>query len=281
MFACIKVIAYTRIKKENRYMKYHHGLKYDYPKDIHGHMIDPKQVRKDTLDKNFPYYRHDFWYNFARVLIEFIIIVIGTPFIFLKFGLKIINKKNRNALRKAIKKKEGLITIANHIYDEDYVTIRRALIPRMGYVSMWKNKHLRRLGFMIRLTGSIPVPKDDSSATLAMMRGVDKCLQDGNWFHIYPEASMFYYYEDVREFVDGAFVFAVRNNKPVYPMAFSYRPAKGLYKLWKKKYPLINLNFGEPIYPNNDLPMRERITDLNKRCHSAVKMLMEEGMAEI
>ena len=100
-------------------------------------MIDPKQVRKDTLDKNFPYYRHDFWYNFARVLIEFIIIVIGTPFIFLKFGLKIINKKNRNALRKAIKKKEGLITIANHIYDEDYVTIRRAIMPRMGYVSMW------------------------------------------------------------------------------------------------------------------------------------------------
>ena len=104
----------------------------------------------------------------------------------------------------------------------------------MGYVSMWKNNHLRRIGWMIRLAGSIPVPKEDSSATLAMMRAVDKCLQDGNWFHIYPEASMFYYYEDVRPFVDGAFVFAVRNNKPVYPMAFSYRPPNGLYKLWKK-----------------------------------------------
>ena len=93
---------------------------------------------------------------------------------------------------------------------------------------------------------------------------------------------MFYYYEDVRPFVDGAFVFAVRNNKPVYPMAFSYRPPKGLYKLWKKKgAPLINLNFGEPLYPNNELPMRERISDLNQRCNAAVKKLMEEGMAEI
>ena len=76
-------------------MKYHHGLHYDYPEDVHGHMIAPKQVRKDTLDKNFPYYRHDFWYNFARVLMEIFFIVVDTPFIFFKFGLKIINKKNR------------------------------------------------------------------------------------------------------------------------------------------------------------------------------------------
>lgn len=263
-------------------MKYHHGLKYDYPEDIHGHMIDPKQTRKDTLNKDFPYYRKDFWYNFGRAIVEFIIMTVGIIFVKLKFGLKVLNKDNRKALKKMIKKKEGVITIANHIYDEDYVTIRRALIPHMGYISMWKNNHLRRIGWIIRLAGSIPVPKNDSSATLAMMRAVDKCLQDGNWFHIYPEASMFYYYEDVRPFVDGAFVFAVRNNKPIVPMAFSYRPAKGLYKLWKKKgAPLINLNFGTPIYPNNDLPMRERITDLNNRCHDAVKKLMDEGMAEI
>lgn len=263
-------------------MKYHHGLHYDYPSDVHGHMIDPKQTRKDTLDKNYPYYRHDFWYNVGRVIVEFIIIVIGTSFIFLKFGLKVIGKKNRKVLKRMIRKKEGVITIANHIYDEDNVTIKVAMKPHMGYVSMWKNNHLRPMGWIIRLSGSIPVPKDDSSATLAMMRGVDKCLQEGRWFHIYPEASMFYYYEDVRPFVDGAFVFAVRNNKPIVPLAFSYRPAKGLFKLWKKKgAPLINLSFGEPIYPNNDLPIRERITDLNMRCHAAVKKLMEDGTAEI
>lgn len=262
-------------------MKYRHELKYDYPEDLHGHMIDPKQTRKDTLDKNYPYYRHDFFYNFARVLIEIVLIVVGIPFVFFKFGCKVINKQNRKVLKRMIRKKEGVITVANHIYDEDYVTIRTKVAPCMGYISMWKNNHLRPLGSTIRIVGSIPVPKDDSSATLAMMRGVDKCLQDGNWFHIYPEASMFYYYQDVRPFVDGAFVFAVRNNKPIVPLAFSYRPAKGLYKLWKGKKPLINLSFGEPIYPNNDLPMRERITDLNKRCHAAVKALMEEGTPEI
>ena len=260
-------------------MKYRHNLQYDYPEDLHGHMIDPKQVRKDTLDKNFKYYRHDFFYNLGRLFIELIILIAGIPFVFFKFGLKVYGKKNRKILKKNMKK--GVITIANHIYDEDYVTIRVALAPRMGYISMWKNNHLRRIGWMIRLAGSIPVPKEDSSATLSMMRGVDKCLQDGHWFHIYPEASMFYYYQDVRPFVDGAFVFAVRNNKPVFPMAFSYRPAKGLYRLWKKDKPLINLSFGEPLYPNNDLPMRERITDLNNRCHAAVKQLMEDNTPEI
>ena len=266
----------------NSYMKYHHGLHYDYPSDIHGHMIDPKQTRKDTLNKEYPYYRKDFWYNVGRVIIEFILMTVGVIFVKLKFGLKVYNKENRKVLKKMIKKKEGVITIANHIYDEDYVTIRTAMVPHMGYISMWKNNHLRRIGWMIRLSGSIPVPKEDSSATLSMMRGVDKCLQDGNWFHIYPEASMFYYYEDVRPFVDGAFVFAVRNNKPVVPLAFSYRPCKGIHKLWKKKgAPLINLSFGEPIYPDLSLPMREAVSDLNQKCHAAVKKLMEDNTPEI
>lgn len=260
-------------------MKYRHDLQYDYPSDIHGHMIDPKQVRKDTLDKNYPYYRKDFFYNLGRIFIEIILIIAGIPFVFFKFGLKVYGKKNRKLLKKTIK--TGAITIANHIYDEDYVTIRTAMAPRLGYVSMWKNNHLRRIGWMIRLSGSIPVPKDDPSATLSTMRAVDQCLQDGNWFHIYPEASMFYYYQDVRPFVDGAFVFAVRNNKPIFPLAFSYRPAKGLYKLWKGKKPLINLTFGEPIYPNTDLPMREAVSDLNQRCHAAVKKMMEDSTPEI
>ena len=263
-------------------MKYHHGLHYEYPSDVHGHMIDPKQTRKDTLNKDFKYYRKDFGYNILRVFMQIFLATVGSVYVFFKFGCKVYGKKNRKVLKRMIRKREGVITIANHIYDEDYITIRTKMLPHMGYISMWKNNHLRSIGGLIRIAGSIPVPKDDSSATMSMMRGVDKCLQDGNWFHIYPEASMFYYYEDVRPFVDGAFVFAVRNNKPVVPLAFSYRPPKGLYKLWKKKgAPLINLSFGEPIYPNNDLPMRERITDLNNRCHAAVKKLMDEGMAEI
>ena len=263
-------------------MKYRHDLHYDYPEDLRGHMIDPKQVRKDTLDKNYPYYRKDFFYNLGRLFIEFILIIVGIPFVWFKFGCKVYGKENRKLLKKTIKAKTGVITIANHIYDEDYVTIRTKVAPRMGYVSMWKNNHLRRIGWMIRLSGSIPVPKVDPSATLSMMRSVDKCLQDGKWFHIYPEASMFYYYQDVRPFVDGAFVFAVRNNKPVFPLALSCRPCTGIHKLWKKKgAPLINLSFGEPIYPDTSLPMREAVNDLNKRCHAAVKKLLEDHTPDI
>ena len=263
-------------------MKYRHGLHYEYPTDLHGHMIDPKQVRKDTLNKNYPYYRKDFFYNLGRVFIELILIIVGIPFVWFKFGCKVYGKENRKLLKKTIRAKTGVITIANHIYDEDYVTIRTKMAPHMGYISMWKNNHLRRLGGMIRLSGSIPVPKDDPSATLSMMKGVDKCLQDGHWFHIYPEASMFYYYQDVRPFVDGAFVFAVRNNKPIFPLAFSCRPCTGIHKLWKKKgAPLINLSFGEPIYPDTSLPMREAVTDLNQRCHAAVKKLLEDHTPDI
>lgn len=261
-------------------MKYRHQLHFDYPSDPHGHMIAPKQVRKDNLNKDFPYYRNDFWYNLGRVIIEFILIVVGVPYFYLRYGLIVNGKKNRKLLKKQIKK--GAITICNHIFDEDYPAIRCAMAPTMGYVSMWKNNHLRRMGYIIRFSGSIPVPTNDASATISMMRGVDRCLQDGNWLHIYPEASMFYFYHEIRPFVDGTFLFSARNNKPIFPMAFSYRPAKGLYKLWKKKgAPLINLNFGEPIYPNPNLSFRESIKDLSERGYAAVKKLMEDNTPEI
>lgn len=262
-------------------MKYVHSLKYDYPSDPHGHMIAPKQVRKDNLNKDYPYYRNDFWYNFGRIFIEFVLIIVGVPYFFLRYGLKVNGKENRKLLKKTMKK-TGVITICNHIFDEDYPAIRVALAPKMGYISMWKNNHLRRLGYIIRFSGSIPVPTNDASATISMMRAVDKCLQDGKWLHIYPEASMFYFYQDIRPFVDGTFLFAARNKKPIFPMAYSYRPVKGLYKLWKKKgAPLINLNFGEPIYPNPNLSIKDSIKDLSDRCHSAMKKLMEDNTPEV
>ncbi|NLB48319.1 MAG: hypothetical protein GX813_00490, partial [Erysipelotrichia bacterium] len=193
-------------------MKYRHQLHYDYPSDPQGHMIAPKQVRKDNLDKNYPYYRNDFWYNVGCFIMGYLLIIIGFPYFFFRYGLRINGKHNRKLLKKQIK--NGVITISNHIFDEDYPAIRRAMAPCRGYISMWKNNHLRPLGHLIRFAGAIPIPTGDASATISMMRGIDKCLQDGNWLHIYPEASMFYFYQEIRPFVDGAFLFAARNNKP-------------------------------------------------------------------
>lgn len=262
-------------------MKYRHGLHYDYPSDQHGHMIDPKQVRKNNLNNKYPYYGKSFGLKFMSVVMELFIILIATPFCKLKFGLKKIGKRE---FKKKYKKllKDGFISVSNHVFDEDYLCIRSFMQPRRGRVILWHNNHLRRMGTWIRFMGSIPIPKNDMSATLAMMHGVDDCLKDKNWIQIYPEASMFYYYEGVREFVDGAAMFAVRNNKPIVPFAFSFRPVTGIYKLWKRKgYPCVNLSIGEPLFPNKDLPFKEAIKDLNDRARNAVIELMEKNTPEV
>lgn len=262
-------------------MKYKHGLHYDYPEDVHGHMIAPKQSRKDNLNKDYPYYGHTFWHKFVNVLIEIFFIVIAVPVMKIMYGYKIIGKKQLKKNHKDALK-NGFITVCNHIFDADYVVIRCAMKPKMGHVLLWKNNHLRRMGVWIRASGSIPVPKNDLGATLSMMRGVDQALKDKHWVHIYPEASMFYWYQDIRPFTDGAAMFACRNNKPIIPMSFSYRPPRGLYKLWRRKgAPCVNISFGEPLYPNKDLPLKEAIVELNNRAHDAVKKLMVDNTPDV
>ena len=55
-------------------MKYKHGLYFDYPEDLHAHMISPKQVRDVALDGKFPYYNKGFWFRVLQVLVQIVMI---------------------------------------------------------------------------------------------------------------------------------------------------------------------------------------------------------------
>ena len=107
---------------------------------------------------------------------------------------------------------------------------------------------------------------------------VKECVDDGNMVHFYPEASMWYYYQGLREFKPGCFVLAAKCNKPVVPLAISFRPAKGLYKLWKRKgYPTCTVEVGKPIFPDNSLEFKDCVNKLKDDCYKATKEMMEKN----
>ena len=63
-------------------------------------------------------------------------------------------------------------------------------------------------------------------------------------------------------------------------MVVKYRPAKGIYKLFKK-HPCATLIVGEPLECNFDLPRKEAAEDLKNRVHlSMVKLLGFESEEE-
>lgn len=262
-------------------MKYKHGLFFEYPKDIHGHMISPKQVRDEKLDGDFPYYDKSFKLRFLQVLLQIVLVILVFPVNFFRYGCRVKGRINLIKYRSAYK--NGCITICNHVFEWDYICVRSAMGPKRGYMTVWKDNHNSDLGKLMRVVGSIPIPDTrDISAMHKFNDDIGKALADKRMVHFYPEGSMWYFYQDVREFMPGAFYYAVTYNKPVFPLAISFRPPRGIFKLWKRNgAPCVTIEIGKPIYPNQELTKANAIKDLTDSCYTAVKRMMEKNTPNI
>jgi 1-acyl-sn-glycerol-3-phosphate acyltransferase len=74
----------------------------------------------------------------------------------------------------------------------------------------------------------------------------------------------------IRPFKKGMFTAAYNYRLPVIPLAFSYREPWGLYRLFKKGYPLITLRIGEPVLPDLSLSRREAVSLLRAQVHRRI-----------
>ena len=97
-------------------------------------------------------------------------------------------------------------------------------------------------------------------------------LKQGDWLHFFPEGSMWFYYPDIRPLKKGVFKYAVRFDKPVIPLAFSFRPRTGIYKLFGKN-PLVDLHIGEPLYADKSLSAGDAIDKLHAETYHAMQVL--------
>ena len=84
---------------------------------------------------------------------------------------------------------------------------------------------------------------------------------------------MWEYYAPIRPFKRGATFFACAYNKPILPLAYSYRKPGWIRRKIFHQIACFTLNIGEPIYPNETLSIKEREVELNSRCHDAMCLL--------
>lgn len=250
---------------------YRKDFGYKYPERSDQHMIEVPHQKDTNFDENYKYYKKGKWWNFLRFCLRVVNFVVVFPVMYLVHGIRIVGKQNIKNNKKLIK--NGVITICNHVFMWDFIGLMMALKPRLSYFPAWATNLEGPNRVLIHWTGGVPIPKTSLKAVKKFNEAITQIIEDKNILHFYPEGSMWYFYPDIRPFKQTVFKLAVKHNKAIIPMGYSYREPKGLFKIWKRR-PCITLNIGEPIFPNESLPVAERINELQKVCYIKVQELV-------
>ena len=242
--------------------------KFPYTEYTDQHYLKIKKNNGMVLDKNYPYVDKSKGFLFKQFLVRCLLVLFVFLLARIRLGLKIEGRKNLRIHKEEIKK--GIISCCNHVHMWDFIGILRGIFPKKPYVLVWGNNVRSENATLVRMVGGIPVPEDDLQATVTYYTQVKELLNSGGWLHIYPEGSMWEYYQPIRPFKRGAAYLATRLDKPILPLAYSYRKPGWIRRKIFKQIALYTLHIGEPIYANKSLPKDEQEQDLVIRSHRAV-----------
>ena len=246
--------------------------RFPYPEDTAGHYMEVKMDRGIIFNKDYPYIDNSFGFKFKRFWVRLLLRLIVFPEAKIKMGIRVYGKGNLKQYRKQIQ--NGAITVCNHVHTWDYLCILKAIHNfKWPYLLSWDKNVNGDSGPLVRLVGGIPIPEHDADATIAFDHSVKEMLNKGGWLHIYPEGSMWEYYCPVRPFKLGAASFAVKCEKPIIPMAFTYRKPSWIRRNIFKQLALFDLHIGKPLFLDSSLDKNEQLKDLTIRAHQAVSSL--------
>lgn len=251
-------------------MYYRHNLDYQYPEKSDEHMIDVKHLRDVNLDVNYPYLQKSVWFKCQRILLHICQYTLLPLVMWVRHGLHIHGREKLKQHKDLFK--DGLITISNHVLFWDYMCIMVALRPRLGFFPAWKINLEGPNGPFIRMAGGIPIPTDNLRSMVKFKQAMEAVFEQGDWMHFFPEGSMWFYYPDIRPLKKAVFKYAVTFDRPILPITLSFRPRKGLWKLIGKS-PLVDLNIGDPIFYDKQLPKLEAVKKMQQDAYHIMQQM--------
>lgn len=239
-----------------------------YPERSDEHMLSLKRTREIHLDENYDYLPKGAWFKIKRFGVAILLHLIVFPIMHLTHGLKIHGKKNLKKHKKELR--DGAITVSNHVFMWDYLCVIKAIRPHISYFPAWKTNFESGFQPLMRIIGGMPIPDGDIHAMMKFRRDMDEVVKSGKWLHVFPEGSMWYFYPDIRPLKPAAFMYAAQYEKPLIPISMSFRPRRGLCKLFGKG-PCVDLHISEPLYADRSLPAREAANELRARTYKIMQ----------
>lgn len=245
--------------------------KYPFPMDTKEHYLVVKKDDHSVFDSNYVFLDNSKKFLLWKKFVRFLLFIFVFPVTRIRLGLRIKGRKNIRENKKLLK--EGAFSCSNHIHMWDFICVMRGLLPFKPYVVVWPKNMRGENKKIIKSVGGIPVPDGDMSGTRKFIRTISELVHDKQIIHVCSEGSMWEFYMPIRPFRDGVAKFAVKWDKPVIPMGFSYRKPGFIRGKIFHQQAKITLNIGKPLFPNKELEDKERIYDLTKRLHDEVCLL--------
>ena len=251
-------------------MYYRHDLNIQYPDACDAHMLDVKRVKSIDFDTEYPYMPQGIGYKLLRAVYWLGLNLVVFPICRLTHGLRIYGKENLKKHKAALK--NGAITISNHVFMWDYLCVLKAIRPHLAYFPAWKTNLEGSMGSWIRLSGGIPIPSGNMHAMMKFNKAIEGVLESGKWLHFFPEGSLWFFYPDIRPLKKAVFKYAVKYDKPIVPITMSFRPRRGLLRLFGKK-PAVDLHIGEPLFPDQSLSHFEAARKLHETAYHVMQVM--------
>ena len=242
--------------------------RYPYCEYTDNHYLKFKKQKDITIDKNYPFIDNSIKFKFQNHLLRLLLVTIGYLIVKIRLGLKVIGKENIKKNKKLLK--NGVISISNHVHMMDYMAINYGIDPFSPNVLVWDKNVKGESSWFVRHVGGIPIPDGDVLASKAFFKSIKNLLGSGGWLHIYAEGSMWELYRYIRPFKKGASQIAYMAQKPILPMAFSYRKPGFIRRKIFKQEALFTLNIGELIIPNFSDTSSISKDNITKKCHQEI-----------
>ena len=242
--------------------------KFPYTEQTDQHYLHVKMDRGITFDKDYPYIDNSKSFRFKQTMVRILLYLIVFPVARIRLGLKVVGRKNLKKNKELIK--QGVLSCCNHVHMWDYIGVMIGALPRKTNILVWDKNVNGENGTLIRMVGGIPVPENNIPAFMKFYKTVENLLVNGGWVHIYGEGSMWEYYRPIRPLKQGVSYFACHVNKPIIPLAYSYRKPSWIRRVIFKQIACFTLNIGEPLFRNDTLEGKEQEHDLTTRLHEAM-----------
>lgn len=182
------------------------------------------------IDENYEYVpKNNIFQFFSNILYYFIAFPILYVLTKIVYDFKIEGMENLENIE------SGAISVSNHVLILDCAMVGLALRhKRVFYTTQEDSFKIPFVRKLIRLLRAIPIPSEAKNKP-HFFNALHDLLSKGHVVHFYPEASLWPYYDKIRNFKSGAFRFALKNDVPIIPMVFTFREPRKFRKLFKRK----------------------------------------------